>query len=107
MPERYAHAAGAGSRGGSLNGAARDPRTGRFVVGAADDDGLVEVTVRVTPEEAEWYFSEEYEQLLGSPEHRAWCTLWPHERELAIVEQIRERIEAIEARKAGEAEAGG
>lgn len=98
-------AVGGGGEEGS-NGASRNPGTGQFAASAAggrfawnlprvDASGMVTVTVRMLPEEAAWYLSDDYTEMLGSDEHRAWAAMHPNERERATVAAIRERVDAM------------
>lgn len=102
MPEKYG--------GGGANGAARDPRTGRFMtlpplttawtMPAPDAEGFVTVTVRLLPEDADLYCSEDYLEAIREPAWRAWAALPVEERMRAAYESVLAGVEAIEARKA-------
>lgn len=99
--------------GGAAGGGVGRPRARREVVEAGwpyprggtviDADGFVTVTVRMLPEEADWYLSEEYAREAVSPDYLEWAAIGEQRRVKSIAQELMRRIEAeeAEARAAG------
>jgi hypothetical protein len=62
-----------------------------------DADGFVTVTVRMLPEEADWYLSDEYAKEAASPDYLEWAAIGEQRRVKSIAQELMRRIEAEEA----------